>query len=159
MACSGVQCAGQVLALSRQGAMAVHGGAPSRSARGCVMINTIERQIGAGNGSTGPSRRWYLVAGCLLAVAAACLAVAVIGIVSWDRQIQGFQRVPVPGRGEVTFTQPGDYVLYVETRGTCCSWAFGGEAGTFTVGAQGRPLASWSMRLAMGPVDGPRPIP
>jgi hypothetical protein len=123
------------------------------------MINTIERQIGAGNGSTGPSRRWYLVAGCLLAVAAACLAIAVIGIVSWDRQIQGFQRVPVPGRGEVTFTQPGDYVLYVETRGTCCSWAFGGEAGTFTVGAQGRPLASWSMRLAMGPVDGPRPIP
>jgi Domain of unknown function (DUF4389) len=123
------------------------------------MINTIEPQIGAGNGSIRPSRRWYLLAGCLLAVAAACLAIAVTGIVSWDRQIQDFQRVPVPGRGEVTFTQPGDYVLYVETRGTCCSWAFGGQGGSWAAGDQGMPLARWSMRLAMGPVDGPRPIP
>jgi len=114
------------------------------------MINTIEQQIGAGNGSIRPSRRWYLLAGCLLAVAAACLAIAVTGIFSWERQIQDFQRVPVPGRGEVTFTQPGDYVLYVETRGTCCS---------SSVGSQDGPLAYWSMRLAMGPVSGQQPIP
>jgi hypothetical protein len=114
------------------------------------MINTIEQQISAGNGSIRPSQRWYLLAGCLLAVAAASLAIAVTGIFSWDRQIQDFQRVPVPGRGEVTLTQPGNYVLYVETRGQCCSWAVGGQGG---------PFARWSMRLAMGPVDGPRPIP
>ena len=114
------------------------------------MINTIEQQIGAGNGSVRPSRRWYLLAGCLLAAAAVCLSIAVIGMFSWDRQIQDFQRVPVPGRGEVTFTQPGDYVLYVETRGTCCGW---------TVGSQGGPFPGWSMRLVMGPVDGPRPVP
>ena len=114
------------------------------------MINTIEQQISAGNGSIRPSQRWYLLAGCLLAVAAAILAIAVTGIFSWDRQIQDFQRVPVPGRGEVTLTQPGNYVLYIETRGQCCSW---------TVGSPGGPFAHWSMRLAMGPVDGPGPIP
>ena len=76
------------------------------------MINTIQQQIGAGNGSIRPSRRWYLLAGSLLAVAAACLAIAVMGIFSWDRQIQDFQRVPVPGRGEVTFTQPGTYEYF-----------------------------------------------
>ena len=118
------------------------------------MINTIQQQIGAGNGSIRPSRRWYLLAGSLLAVAAACLAIAVMGIFSWDRQIQDFQRVPVPGRGEVTFTQPGNYVLYVEMRGTCCSWAFGGQGGSWAAGAQARPLAGWSMRLAMGQIGG-----
>ena len=40
--------------------------------------------------------------------------------------------------------------FYVETRGTCCGW---------TVGSQGGPFARWSMRVAMGPVDGPRPVP
>ena len=56
------------------------------------MINTIEQQIGAGNESIRPSRRWYLLAGCLLAAAAVCLSMAVIGMFSWDRQIQDCQR-------------------------------------------------------------------
>jgi hypothetical protein len=103
------------------------------------MIHTFEQQTGTG--PIRPSRYWYLVAGGLLAAAVACLTIAAIGMFSWDRQIQDFQRVPVPGSGEVTLTQPGEYVLYVETRGACCSW---------TVGSLDGPQAEWSMRLAMG---------
>jgi hypothetical protein len=111
------------------------------------MIDTVWPQTGAGRGPLRPSRYWYLLAGGLLAAAVACLTVAVIGMFSWDRQIQDFQRVRVPGNGEVTLTQPGGYVLYVETRGACCSW---------TVGNQGPP---WSMRIAMGPVKGGQEAP
>src|SRR5215472_10525530 len=70
-------------------------------------------------------------------------------MVSWDRQIEDFQRVPVPGQATVTLTQPGDYVLYVETRGGCCAWSAGSQNG---------PLAGWSLRLAMGPANGGQPI-
>src|SRR5437773_8445103 len=111
------------------------------------MSYTFEPQIGAGPGTLRPSRYWYLIAGGLLAAAVTCLTVAVIGMFSWDRQIQDFQRVPVPGEGAVTLTQPGDYVLYVETRGTCCSWS---------VGDQGGPLTAWSMRGAMWPASAAR---
>ena len=101
-------------------------------------------------GQLRPSRYWYLIAGGLLAVAVGCLTAAVIGMFSWDRQIQDFQRVPVPGRAEVTLTGPGQYALYVEARGACCSW---------TLGSQATPLAGWSMRLAMGPANGGAEIP
>jgi Domain of unknown function (DUF4389) len=114
------------------------------------MIHTFEPQTGAATGPVRSSRHWYIVASCLLAGALVCLSLAVIGMFSWDRQIQDFQRVPVPGQGEVTLTQPGEYVLYVETRGACCSWA---------VGSQDEPLASWSMRLAMGLANGSQEIP
>ena len=113
------------------------------------MIHTIEPRIGAAAGPFRPSRSWYVVAGGLLAAAAVCLMIAVTGMFSWDRQIQDFQRVPVPGQGAVTLTQPGDYVLYVETRGGCCAWS---------VGSQNRPLAGWSLRLAMGAAHGGQPI-
>jgi hypothetical protein len=91
------------------------------------MIHTIEPQTGTATGPSRPSRSWYLVAGALLAAAAACLTIAVAGMLSWDRQIQDFQRVPVPGHGTVTLTQPGGYVLYVETRGRCCAWSVGSQ--------------------------------
>jgi hypothetical protein len=80
-----------------------------------------------------------------LAVAAVCLTAAIVGMFSWDRQIQNFQRVRVPGEGVVTLTQPGRYVLYVEARGACCSWM---------IGSQNPPLAGWSMHLAMGLAGG-----
>ena len=109
------------------------------------MISTAGQLTSTGTGPLRPSRYWYLIAGVLLAAAVACLTAAVIGIFSWDREIQDFQRVPVPGRGEVTLTQPGEYVLYLEAPGACCSW---------TVGSQGGPLAAWSMHLAIGPANG-----
>jgi hypothetical protein len=113
------------------------------------MIHTIEPRIGAAAGPLRPSRFWYLVAGGLLVAAAVCLMIAVIGMLSWDRQIQDFQRVPVPGRGAVTLTQPGDYVVYVETRGGCCAWS---------VGSQNGPPAGWSLRLALAPANGGQTI-
>src|SRR5215831_4980567 len=116
-----------------------------RIARGCTMIATAGQQPNTGTGPLRPSRYWYLVAGGLLAVAMVCLAAAVIGMFSWDRQIQDFQRVRVPGEGVVTLTQPGQYVLYVEALGACCSWA---------LGSQDTPLAGWSMRLVMGLAGG-----
>src|SRR5215831_8175990 len=121
-----------------------------RIARGCTMIATAGQQPNTGTGPLRPSRYWYLVAGGLLAVAMVCLAAAVIGMFSWDRQIQDFQRVRVPGEGVVTLTQPGQYVLYVEARGACCSW---------TIGSQDTPLARGSMHLAIELADGSRQIP
>ena len=109
------------------------------------MSDAIEPQPGAATEPIRPSRRWYILAGCLLAAAVACWSVAVIGMFSWDRQIQGFQRVPVPGEGTVTLTQPGEYALYLEARGACCSWMVGSQSG---------PLTSWSMRLAIAPANG-----
>jgi len=105
------------------------------------MIPTAGQLPSTGTGPLRPSRYWYLLAGGLLAVAVVCLTAAVIGMFSWDRQIQDFQRVRVPGEGVVTLTQPGQYVLYVEAPGSCCSW---------TLGSQDTPLAGWSMRLVMG---------
>jgi hypothetical protein len=112
------------------------------------MINTFEQQ--AGTGPVRPSRYWYLLAGGLLAAAVACLAVAVTGVFSWDRQIHDFQRVPVPGSGTVRLTQPGEYALYVETRGACCSWTVGGPSG---------PLAHGSMGIVVRPVNGGQRAP
>ena len=105
------------------------------------MVPTAGQQPSTGVGPLRPSRYWYLLAGGLFAVAVVCLTAAVIGMFSWDRQIQNFQRVRVPGEGVVTLTQPGQYVLYVEARGSCCSWA---------IGSQDTPLAGWSMHLVMG---------
>jgi Domain of unknown function (DUF4389) len=114
------------------------------------MIPAAGQQPSTGTGPLRPWRYWYLLAGGLLAVAIVCLTAAVFGMFSWDRQIQDFQRVPVPGSGEVTLTQPGQYVLYVEARGSCCSW---------TIGNQDTPLARGSMRIAMGLATGDQQIP
>src|SRR5215469_2406303 len=122
-----------------------HGGA-----RGCTMTYPGVPEISPGSPSTGVSRLGYWLAGCLLVVAAAVITLAVLGIVSWDRQIQDFQRVPAPGRGEVTFTRPGGYVLYVETRGTCCSWTINSQSGTF---------ANWSLEGILVPVNVGPPVP
>ena len=98
-----------------------------------------------------PSRRWYWVAGGLLAVALICIALAVAGFFSVNRQIQDFQRVRVPGRGEVTFAQQGSYVLYIEQPGNCCSLAAGS--------GDSAPFPSWSMRVALVPLAGGPRVP
>lgn len=72
-----------------------------------------------------PARLWYWVAGGLLAAAVICILFGVAGFFSLNRQIKEFQRVALPGQSQVTFAQPGGYVLYVERPGGCCSASVG----------------------------------
>ena len=92
-----------------------------------------------------PSRLWYIVASLLLAGAVTCLVLGVASFVNLNRQIQDFQRVGVPGQAQVTFSHPGEYVLYVEKPGHCCSFHNGGDQA---------PFSRWSMRVAIQPADG-----
>ena len=103
-----------------------------------------------------PRRRWYWVAGCLLATAVTCIALGIIGIFGLDHQIHEFQRVPAPGHGVITFTQPGGYVLYVERPGSCCSFSIGSGNGDDDGG--GPPFSGWSMRVTLQPVSGGSPV-
>jgi hypothetical protein len=98
-----------------------------------------------------PSRVWYWVAGCVLAAALICIALAVAGFLSVNRQIHDFQRVRVPGQAEVTFAKPGGYVLYVERPGNCCSLA--------ASSGDNAPFPSWSMRVALIPAAGGPRVP
>jgi hypothetical protein len=104
----------------------------------------------AGSRPIRPSRRWYWAAGGALAAGLICIALAAAGLFSLNRQIKDFQRVTVPGGAEVTFAQPGGYVLYLETPGQCCSFSAdsGGSA----------PFSSWSMNVALLPDGGGRPV-
>ncbi len=103
--------------------------------------------------SVRPSRLWYWVAGGLLAGGAVCIMLAAAGFISVDRQVAGFQRVPVPGQAEVTLARPGGYILYIEQPGHCCSVNIGsGDSG------QSPPFPSWSMRVLMRPAGGGAPV-
>lgn len=85
-----------------------------------------------------PSRVWYLVAGALVVGAVVWLVAGVVlGLGSFVRQIEGFQRVPIPGQGEISFEEPGGYTVYYE----------GPAAGDETV-------AIPSFRLSLAPVGG-----
>jgi hypothetical protein len=96
-----------------------------------------------------PSRLWYLAASLLLAGAVTCLALGVASFVGLNRQIQDFQRFSVPGQALVTFSHPGEYVLYVEGPGHCCSFHTGGGQA---------PFARWSIRVGMQLVAGGPPV-
>jgi hypothetical protein len=62
-----------------------------------------------------PARFWYLVAGVVLAGSVVWLVLwMLLGLRSLDREVDGFQRVPVPGEATVSFARPGGYVLYFE---------------------------------------------
>jgi hypothetical protein len=92
-----------------------------------------------------PSRLWYVVASILLAGAVTCLVLGVVSLFDLNRQIRDFQRVSVPGQAQVTFSHPGEYVLYIEGPGHCCSFdTSGGQA----------PFARWSMKVAMHSAGG-----
>jgi uncharacterized membrane protein YhaH (DUF805 family) len=106
-----------------------------------MMITSAEQPSLAVNPPIHPSRRLYWIAGGILAAAVICIALAVAGLFSLNRQIKDFQRVPVPGQAEVTFTQPGGYVLYLEKPGQCCSASIGSS--------ESPPFPSWSMRIAL----------
>jgi hypothetical protein len=59
-----------------------------------------------------PSRWWYWVAGAALAGAVVWLGLGVFfGLRSFGSE---FQRVPIPGQGEVSLDKPGGYTLYFE---------------------------------------------
>jgi hypothetical protein len=63
-----------------------------------------------------PSRSWYVVAAAALVGALGWVAAgAVLGSRAVDRQVDGFQRVALPGETVVTFSRPGGYVLYLES--------------------------------------------
>ena len=107
--------------------------------------------------SIHPRRLWYWVAGCLLAAAATCITLGIVGFSGLDQQIHDFQRVPVPGHAMVTFTQPGGYVLYIERPGSCCSFNIGSGADDGSGG--GPPFADWSMRVALLQVSSGSQVP
>ena len=107
--------------------------------------------------SIHPRRLWYWVAGCLLAAAATCITLGIVGFSGLDQQIHDFQRVPVPGHAMVTFTQPGGYVLYIERPGSCCFLNIGSGADDGSSG--GPPFAGWSMRVALLQVSSGSQVP
>jgi hypothetical protein len=85
-----------------------------------------------------PSRLWYLVAGALAAGAVVWLVAGfVLGLGSFVRQVEGFQRVPIPGQGEISLEEPGPHTVYYEGPGA------GDEA-----------VVIPSFRLSVVPVDG-----
>lgn len=114
------------------------------------MIASGGQATAAGGRPIRPSRRWYWVAGGALAAGLICIALAVAGFFSLNRQIKDFQRVTVPGRAEVTFVQPGGYILYLERPGQCCSFSAGS--------GDSAPFSSWSMNVALLPDDGGPPV-
>jgi uncharacterized membrane protein YhaH (DUF805 family) len=110
------------------------------------MITSGGQATAAGSRPIRPSRGWYWVAGGVLAVGLICTALAVAGLFSLNQQIKDFQRVTVPGQADVTFAQPGGYVLYLERPGQCCSLAVGS--------ADSAPFSSWSTNVALVPENG-----
>src|SRR5258707_5408291 len=79
-----------------------------------------------------PGRVWYLVA---LAVIVAGVAWLLAGLAALNGQINSFQRVALPGNGEITLTHSGRYVIYYEGPG-----AAAGNAPALTVRL--RPLSA-----------------
>ena len=65
-----------------------------------------------------PSRRGYLVA-ALTAVFGLVFGVGglILGVNQLSSEVDGFDRVSMPGQGSVTFEAPGDYTLYYESLG------------------------------------------
>jgi len=59
----------------------------------------------------------YWIAAALFVLAVACGVLAGVGFASLARQIDSFQRVPVPGQATVTFSKPGGYLVYFEGPG------------------------------------------
>ena len=79
-----------------------------------------------------PGRVWYLLA---LAVIVAGVAWLLAGLAVLNGQINSFQRVALPGNGEITLTHSGRYVIYYEGPG-----AAAGNAPALTVRL--RPLSA-----------------
>jgi hypothetical protein len=107
--------------------------------------------------STGPSRVWYWVAGVAVAASVVWLAAGIFfGIRSLSRQVEGFQRVPIPGQAELRFDGQvaipslsvslapvgGGAEVPVYPYGGSATYSVGGRSGravgTFRIDAPGR---------------------
>jgi hypothetical protein len=78
-------------------------------------ILSANHRVGVMNGQTiRPSRHWYWLVAGLGAVMVLLIGLAVVRLISLNQQINSFQRVQVPGRGTLTFTSPGQYLVYFE---------------------------------------------
>jgi hypothetical protein len=65
-----------------------------------------------------PARFWYWMAGAAVVAAVLWFAAGLFFGFLWvSRQVEGFQRVPIPGQAEVSFAEPGGYTLYYEGLG------------------------------------------
>ena len=65
-----------------------------------------------------PARLWYWVAGAAVVAAVVWLALGLfLGFRSLSRQVEGFQRVPIPGQAEVSLAERGGYTVYFEGLG------------------------------------------
>jgi hypothetical protein len=104
------------------------------------MVDTWMRAAGPAKATARPSRRGYWIAAVLLIASLVFLVLAVASGFALSRQIRDFQRVPEPGVGLVRFTQPGRYVIYIETPGRCRY---------FSVGAVAAPIGSWSLDIGL----------
>ena len=92
---------------------------------------------------TGPSRVWYWVAGAVVAASVIWLAVGIVfGFRSFSRQVEGFQRVPIPGQAEVRLDEPGGYTVYFEG-----------------LGAADEQVAIPSLSVSVAPVGGGGEVP
>lgn len=92
---------------------------------------------------TGPSRVWYWVAGAAVAASVVWLAAGIFfGFRSFSRQVEGFQRVPIPGQAEVRFDEPGGYTVYFEG-----------------LGAADEQVAIPSLSVSVAPVGGGAEVP
>jgi hypothetical protein len=116
------------------------------------MINSDWQQGAVSSRVIRPARLWYWVAAAALTGAVACVALGVAGLFTLNHQIKDFQRISVPGQGELTFARPGQYVLYIERPGGCCSTSEGSGNGASA------PFPGWSMRLGLRPADGGPPV-
>ena len=90
-----------------------------------------------------PSRSWYLLAGVAVAGSIVWLALGLLlGFRSLTREVDAFQRVPIPGQAEVSLAEPGGYLLYLEAPG---------------VSAEGAAIPSFNVLLTAA--DGGEPVP
>jgi hypothetical protein len=66
-------------------------------------------------GAGGARATGTLPAGAAVVAAVLWLALSLfLGFRSLSRQVEGFQRVPIPGQAEVSFAEPGGYTVYFE---------------------------------------------